>query len=66
MYQRTSIHFNIFDIKQVDYFILQIKCLFLFIEIAEREVKQRKPTVKVRNWMKLPFTKMGLQSEKMK
>ena len=66
MYQRISIHDNIFDVEQVDYFILQIKCLFLFVEIAEHEVKQRKPTVKVRNWMKLPLTKMGLQSEKMK
>ena len=66
MYQQISIHFNIFDIEQVNYFILQIKCLFLFVETAEHDVKQRKPTVKVKNWMELPLTRIELQSEKMK
>ena len=29
-------------------------------------MKQRKTTVKVRNWMELPLTRMELQSENMK
>ena len=41
-------------------------CLFLFVEIAEHDVKQRKTTAKVRNWMELPLTTMKLQSKNMK
>ena len=37
--------------------------LFLFVKTAEREVKQRNPTVNTKIWMRLPLTRIELQSD---
>ena len=51
----------------VNYFILQSQNLFLFVETAERDVKQSKPTDwNNKIWIKFPFKRMKLQSNNLK
>ena len=47
----------------VKYIIWQKENLFLFVRIAERDVKHRNPTANTKIWMKLPLARIELQSD---